>query len=80
VLRRLFAVAVAALAVVPAAQAVRVHVRVEGRTQTIFGSTAPWVNVQANALDALEAASTAGEFYYHVQTTSFGPYIDQIGR
>ncbi len=21
-----------------------------------------------------------GEFYYHVPTTSFGPYVDQIGR
>jgi len=36
--------------------------------------------VKANALDALEAASLAGEFYYHVVTASFGRYVDQIGR
>ena len=79
-LRRLFAVALAALAVVPSAAAVRVHVRVEGKTQTIFGSTAPLVDVTANALDALEAASLAGEFYYHVTLSSFGPFVDEIGR
>jgi hypothetical protein len=71
---------VAALAVVPSAAAVRVHVRVEGKTQTIFGSTAPLVDVTANALDALDAASQAGEFYFHFQPTPFGPYVDQIGR
>jgi hypothetical protein len=71
---------VAVLVVVPAALAVRVHVRVEGKTQTIFGSTEPTLNVKASALDALEAGSLAGEFYYHVATTSFGPYVDQIGR
>ena len=38
------------------------------------------MNVKANALDALEASSNAGEFYYHVQSTSFGPYVDQIAR
>src|SRR6185436_1346260 len=66
------------LAVVPLASAARVHVRVEGKTQTIFGSTSPFVNVP-NALEALVAAGSAGEFYYHVQQTSFGPYVDQIG-
>jgi len=74
------AVVVAALLVVPAAFALRVHVRVEGRTQTIYGSAEPALSVRANALDALEAASAAGEFYYHVQTASFGRYVDQIGR
>jgi hypothetical protein len=81
--RRLFVLAVAlaaALLVVPAAFALRVHVRVEGKTQTIFGSTEPTLNVQANALDALESASFAGEFYYHVTTASFGRYVDQVGR
>ena len=81
--RRLFVLVVAlsaALLVVPAAFALRVHVRVEGKTQTIFGSTEPTLSVKANALDALESASAAGEFYYHVTTTSFGPYVDQIGR
>ena len=36
--------------------------------------------VSSNALDALDSASLAGEFYYHVTTTAFGPYVDQIGR
>jgi len=77
----LLAVAAAVLLVVPAAlAAVRVHVRVEGKTQTIFGAAEPTLSVNLNALDALEAASVAGEFYYHVTTTGFGPYVDQIGR
>jgi hypothetical protein len=77
----LVAVSVAALLIVPAALAsVRVHVRVEGKTQTIFGAAEPTLSVTANALDALEAASLAGEFYYHVTTTGLGPYVDQIGR
>ncbi|HSS80207.1 MAG TPA: DUF4430 domain-containing protein [Gaiellaceae bacterium] len=74
------AVLATALLVVPAALALRVHVRVEGKTQTIFGSAEPTLNVKANALDALDSASAAGEFYYHVTTTSFGPYVDQVGR
>jgi hypothetical protein len=65
---------------VPAALAVSVHVRVEGKTQTIFGPTEPTLNVQANVLDALEAASSAGEFFYHVAQSSLGLYVDQIGR
>ena len=32
-----------------------------------------------NALTALDAASVAGEFYYHVTVTGFGPFVDQIG-
>jgi hypothetical protein len=85
VFRRTLAV-VAALAagfgfiLAPAALAARVHVRVEGKTQTIFGSTEPTLNVKANALDALDSASLAGEFFYHVTVTGFGPYVDQIGR
>jgi len=81
--RRLFvslATAVVALLLVPAALAVSVHVRVEGKTRTIFGSTEPSLVSGPNALDALDAASLAGEFYYHVTTTAFGPYVDQIGR
>jgi hypothetical protein len=31
-------------------------------------------------LEALEQASLLGELYYHLTTTSFGPYVDQIGR
>ncbi len=76
----LTAAAVALLVLVPAALAARVHVRVEGKTQTIFGSAEPTLNVKANALDALDSASLAGEFYYHVTQTGFGPYVDQIGR
>lgn len=67
------------LAIAPAAFGALVHVRVEGKTQTIFGATEPRAEA-ANALDALEAASFAGEFYYHVTQSSFGPYVDQIGR
>jgi len=74
------AVVSAALLLVPAAFAVRVHVRVEGKTQTIFGAAEPTLSVEANPLDALEAASLAGEFYYHVTVTGYGPYVDQIGR
>jgi Domain of unknown function (DUF4430) len=81
--RRLFtllAAAAAALLLAPAAVALSVHVRVEGKTQTIFGAAEPALEVKANALDALEAASLAGEFYYHVTVSGFGAYVDQIGR
>lgn len=71
---------VVALLVVPAAFALRVHVRVEGKTHTIYGSAEPTLSVKSSALDALESASVAGEFYYHVQVASFGRYVDQIGR
>ena len=76
----LVAALAAVLVLVPAALAARVHVRVEGKTQTIFGTTEPTLNVAATALDALDAASLTGEFYYHVAQTAFGPYVDQIGR
>ncbi len=82
------AVIVAALLAAPAAFAIQVHVRVEGKERTIFGATAPLIDVTTpranalpeNALDALESASVFGEFYYHVTQSSFGPYVDQIGR
>ena len=67
------------LAIVGAASAAIVRVRVEGKSSTIFGATQPRASA-TTALGALESASVAGEFYYHLQTTSFGPYIDQIGR
>jgi hypothetical protein len=76
----LVAVLATALLVVPAAFALRVHVRVEGKTQTIYGSTEPTLSVKSTALDGLDSASVAGEFYYHVAITGFGPYVDQIGR
>ena len=68
------------LLVLPAsALAATVKVRVEGKTQTLFGPTEITVTA-SNALDALEQASILGELYYHVTTTSFGPYVDQVGR
>jgi hypothetical protein len=81
------AIVLVALVLVPTALAVRVHVRVEGKTRTIFGPTAPMIEVTSpranplpeNALDALATASALGEFYYHVTTTGFGPYVDQVG-
>ena len=84
----LVAALAAALVVAPTALAVKVHVRVEGKDRTIFGATAPVIDVTSpranalpeNALDALESASALGEFYYHVTTAGFGPYVDQIGR
>jgi hypothetical protein len=83
VLRRTVA-AVAALAVVAALApavglAARVSIRVEGRTQTIFAPV-PRALAAATPLEALEQASLAGEFYYHVAESSFGRYVDQIGR
>jgi hypothetical protein len=57
-----------------------VHVRVEGKTQTLYGPTQPVLEGGANALTALDAASVAAELYYHVTQTSFGPYVDQVGR
>ena len=81
--RRLIILAVTAalLAVlVPSAFAVRVKVRVEGKTTTIFGAAEPTVISGPNALAAPDAASFAGEFYYHVTVTGFGPFVDQIGR
>jgi Domain of unknown function (DUF4430) len=74
----LLAATAAVLALAPLAQAARVTIRVEGFTQTIF-ARAPRAVEAANALEALQDASVAGEFYVHVQQSSFGPYVDQIG-
>ncbi len=74
----LLAATAAALAVAPLAQAARVTIRVEGRTQTIFARS-PRVVEAETPLHALELASRAGEFFVHVQQTSFGPFVDQIG-
>jgi hypothetical protein len=66
--------------VLPAsALAATVKVRVEGQTQTLFAPTEATVTA-ASAQDALEQASLAGELYYHVTVTGFGPYVDQVGR
>jgi hypothetical protein len=83
VLRRSLVLAVAgfgvALMLAAAGLSATVKIRVEGKTQTIFGAVQP--SVQAgNALEALESASAAGEFYYGLTTASFGTYVSQIGR
>jgi hypothetical protein len=81
VLRRslaLLAATAALLALAPVAQAARVTIRVEGRTQTIF-ARAPRVVEAATPLEALQRGSVLGEFYVNVRQTSFGPFVDQIG-
>jgi len=84
VFRRLMILAVLAALFAVLAEAaigVNVKVRVEGKTQTIYGAAEPTiVTTGPFALDALEAASSRGEFYYHVTQFSFGPFVDQIGR
>ena len=67
-----------ALSLVAAASAALVHIRVEGKTQTIFGGAEPRITA-TNALDGLQSAALAAEFYVHVATASFGSYVDQIG-
>lgn len=62
-----------------AAGAALIQVRVEGKTATIFGAAEPRA-LAATALGALESASRGGEFYYHVTASSFGNYVDQVGR
>ena len=79
--RRLIILAVSAALIaavlVPSALAVRAKIRIEGKTTTIFGAAQPTLEAGANALTALDAASLAGEFYYHVNP---GPFVNQIGR
>jgi hypothetical protein len=65
--------------VLPAtALAATVHVRVEGKTKNLFGPTEVTVTA-SNALDAIQQASLLGELYYHVTSSSFGNYVDQVG-
>ncbi len=72
-------VAAAAALTVPAlAAAALIHVRVEGKTQTIFGPNDPRA-VAATPLEALQVAARVGEFYVHVTASSFGNYVDQVG-
>jgi hypothetical protein len=80
ILSSFLALCAMALLLAGLADAARVHVRVEGKTTTIYGAAEPELEAGATALDALEAASLAGEFYYHVTQFSFGPFVDQIGR
>jgi hypothetical protein len=80
VLRRLVALSLLLfVAAVPTALAAKVKIRVEGRTTTIYGAAQPGV-VAGNALQALDAASTAGEFHYAITSASFGQYVSQIGK
>jgi Domain of unknown function (DUF4430) len=74
------ALLVVAASLVPSALGVRASVRVEGRTTTIYGPAEPRFEAGANALEALEAASVRGEFFYEVKQASFGPYVTRIGR
>ena len=81
--RRLITLAVTAAlfaVLVPSALAVQAKIRVEGKTTTIFGAVQPTLEAGTNALAALDSASLAAEFYYHVTVTGFGPFVDQIGR
>lgn len=75
----LIGVLTAAAILVTSGFAATVKIRVEGKTQTIFGASQPSV-VGANPLEALDAASFAGEFYYLVTTASFGDYVSQVGK
>src|SRR4051812_26158359 len=76
--RLILLVVVLSLALPAAALAASVHVRVEGKTKTLFGPTEVTVTA-ANALDAIQQAALLGELYYHVTQSSFGPYVDQVG-
>ena len=78
--KKLLVLVLVALVVLPAsAFAATVKVRVEGKSRTLWGPTELTVTA-STPLDALEQASVAGEFYYHVTQSAFGPYVDQVGR
>ncbi len=70
---------VAAFVLTGAAMAAQVTIRVEGKTQSIFGSKPVTIDA-TNALQALDVASTLGEFYYGITTSSFGDYVSQVGK
>jgi uncharacterized protein DUF4430 len=78
--RSLILVAAFALAagLASSALAARIHIRVEGRTTTIYGATQP-KEPATTPLDALQVAAKKGEFYYHVTQTAYGSYVDEIG-
>jgi Domain of unknown function (DUF4430) len=79
VAKRLVVLLVALLLVAPAsALAATVHIRVEGKTRTLFGPTEITVDA-TNPLQALQEAAVLGEFYYHVTQSAYGSYVDQIG-
>jgi hypothetical protein len=58
--------------------AATVHVRVEGKTRTLFAPTTVTVTA-STPFEALQQAALIGEFYYHVTSSSFGNYVDQVG-
>ena len=71
---------VVAFTVAASALAAGVTVRVEGKTQTIFGSKPAPVEA-ANALQALDLASVLGRILLNALThSSFGDYVSQIGK
>ena len=79
-LYRLVVLSLLLLVALPAAAlAANVKIRVEGKTTTIFGAAQPTIAAD-NALQALDAASTAGEFHYALTASSFGDYVSQIGK
>lgn len=79
-LRKLVVLSLLLLVALPsAALAANVRIRVEGRTTTIFGAAQPTIAAD-NALQALDVASVAGEFYYGTTTAEFGTYVSQIGK
>jgi hypothetical protein len=78
-LKRLACIAAVALLVPAIASAATVKVRVEGKTRNLFGPTEVTVTA-SNALEALQQASLLGELYFHITTSSFGNYVDQVGR
>jgi len=78
VARRLTLLVVLLLVLPATALAATVRVRVEGKTRTLFGPTEVTVTA-ATPFEALQQAALLGEIYYHVTTTSFGSYVDQVG-
>ena len=75
----LMAVLGLAVAFASAALGASVTVRVEGKTQSIFGSLPVKVDAP-NPLVALDAASNLGEFYVQLTQASFGTYVSQVGK
>jgi Domain of unknown function (DUF4430) len=78
VFRRTLVLGAVALILPAVGFAANVKIRVEGKTRTIFAPAERSVSAD-NALGALQTAAGAGEFYFHVTQTSFGPYVDQVG-
>jgi hypothetical protein len=78
VFRRTLVLGAIALILPAAGFSADVKIRVEGKTRTIFAPTERPVSAD-NALEALQTAADAGEFYFHITQTAFGPYVDQVG-